>query len=105
MRTRSQTALRTPGLRVLSFDEELVALRLLTDRRDELSARRVQTLNRLHRLLTELIPGGAGKDLTATKAKRLIATVKPRSLVGKTTRRMAAEELADLVATDARSIS
>jgi transposase len=95
-------ALRTPNLRVLSFDEELVALRLLVDRRDELSARRVQTVNRLHRLLTELIPGGAGKDLTATKAKRLLATVKPRSLVGKTTRRMAAEEVADLVATDAK---
>jgi transposase len=95
-------ALRTPDLRVLSFDEELVALRLLTDRRDELSARRVQTVNRLHRLLTELIPGGAGKDLTAATAKRLLAGVKPRSLVGKTTRRMAAEEIADLVATDAR---
>jgi transposase len=95
-------ALRTPTLRVLSFDQELVALRLLVDRRDELSARRVQTVNRLHRLLTELIPGGAGKDLTATKAKRLLATVKPRSLVGKTTRRMAVEEVADLVATDAK---
>jgi len=95
-------ALRTPTLRVLSFDEELVALRLLADRRDELSARRVQTVNRLHRLLTELIPGGAGKDLTATKAKRLLATVKSRSLVGKTTRRMAVEEVVDLVATDAK---
>jgi transposase len=95
-------ALRTPNLRVLEFDEELVALRLLTDRRDELSARRVQTVNRLHRLLTELIPGGAGKDLTATKAKRLLATVRPRSLVGKTTRRVAVEEVADLVATDAK---
>jgi len=95
-------ALRTPNLRVLAFDEELVALRLLADRRDELSARRVQTVNRLHRLLTELIDGGAGKDLTATKAKRLLATVKPRSLVGRTTRRMAAEEVADLVATDAK---
>src|SRR4051794_9733636 len=94
-------ALRTPDLRVLAFDEELVALRLLVDRRDELSARRVQTVNRLHRLLTELIPGGAGKDLTATKAKKLLASVKPRSLVGKTTRRMAVEEVADLVATDA----
>ena len=67
-----------------------------------LSARRVQTVNRLHRLLAELIPGGAGKDLTATRAKRLLATVKPRSLVGKTTRRMAVEEVADLVATDAK---
>ena len=95
-------ARRTPTLRVLSFDEELVALRLLVDRRDELSARRVQTVNRLHRLLAELIPGGAGKDLTATRAKQLLATVKPRSVVGKTTRRMAVEEVTDLVATDAR---
>src|SRR4051794_13075936 len=33
-------ALRTADLRVLAFDEDLVALRLLVDRRDELSARR-----------------------------------------------------------------
>src|SRR3954452_23671208 len=95
-------ALRTPNLRVLEFDEDLVALRLLVDRRDELSARRGQTVNRLHRLPAELVAGGAGKDLTATKARRLLATVRPRSVVGKTTRRMAAEEVADLVATDAR---
>lgn len=44
-------------------DEELVALRLITDRRDELSHLRVQTVNRLHRLLTELIPGGAKRNL------------------------------------------
>ena len=33
----AMVALRTPRLRELAFDEELVALRLLTDRRDELS--------------------------------------------------------------------
>ena len=32
----------------------------------------------------------------------MLATVKPRSLVGKTTRRMAVEEVADLVAADAK---
>jgi transposase len=101
----AMAALRTPKLRVLAFEEELVALRLLADRRDELSARRVQTVNRLHRLLTELIPGGAEKNLSATKAKRLLATVKPRSVVGKTTRRLAVEELSDLVATDAKTKS
>ena len=58
----AMAALRTPKLRVLAFDEELVALRLLADRRDELSALRVQTVNRLHRLLTELIPGGAREE-------------------------------------------
>ena len=55
----AMAALRTAGLRELAFDEELLALRLLADRRDELSKLRVQTVNRLHRLLAELIPGGA----------------------------------------------
>ncbi len=57
---------------------------------EKLSARRVQTVNRLHRLLTELMAGGAGKDLKKTKAKRLLATVRPRSAtraaVGRATR-------------------
>ncbi len=98
----AMVALRTPRLRELAFDEELIALRLLTDRRDELSHLRVQTVNRLQRLLTELIPGGAKRDLSALQAKRLLATVRPRTLVGKTMRRMAAEEIADLVAVDAK---
>jgi hypothetical protein len=35
----------------------------------------------LHRLLTELIPGGAKKrDLSALQAERLLAIVKPRTL-------------------------
>ena len=86
----AMVALRTPRLSELTYDEELVALRLLADRRDELSHLRVQTVNRLQRLLTELIPGGAKRDLSALQAKRLLATVKPRTLTGKTMRRMAA---------------
>ena len=89
----AMVALRTPRLNQLAFDEELIALRLLPDRRDELSHRRVQTVNRLQRLLTELIPGGAKRDLSALQAKRLLATTKPRTLVGKTMRRMATEEI------------
>ena len=50
-------AVRTAGLRVLAADGQLEALRMLTDRRDELAHRRVQTVNRLQRLLSELIPG------------------------------------------------
>src|SRR4051794_40020828 len=40
-------AVRTTGLRVLAADGQLEALRMLTDRRDELAHRRVQTVNRL----------------------------------------------------------
>jgi transposase len=98
----AMVALRTPRLNELTYDEELVALRLLADRRDELSHLRVQTVNRLQRLLTELIPGGAKRDLSALQAKRLLATVKPRTLTGKTMRRMAVEEITDLVVVDAK---
>src|SRR3954466_290151 len=50
-------AVRTPGLRKVSPDGDLEALRMLTDRRDELSRLRVQIVNRLQRLINELIPG------------------------------------------------
>jgi transposase len=95
-------AVRTPGLRVLAPDGELEALRMLTDRRDELARLRVQTVNRLQRLLSELIPGQRKPDLSALQAKAILATVRPRDIAGKTRRRMAAEELADLVAVDAK---
>jgi len=52
-------ALRDKKLRELAADPGLTVLRLLCDRRDELSRARAQALNRLHRLLLELLPGGA----------------------------------------------
>jgi transposase len=95
-------AVRTKGLRALAVDGGLEALRMLTDRRDELAHLRVQTVNRLQRLLSELIPGQRKKDLSALQAKAMLATVRPRDIAGKTRRRMAAEELADLVVVDAK---
>ncbi len=95
-------AVRTEGLRVLVEDGELEALRMLTDRRDELAHQRVQTVNRLQRLLSELLPGQRKRDLSAAQAKAMLVTVRPRDICGKTRRRMAAEEIADLVAVDAK---
>ena len=95
-------AVRTAGLRMLARDGELEALRMLADRRDELARLRVQIVNRLQRLLSELIPGQRKRDLSALQAKALLATVRPRDIAGKTRRRMAVEELADLVAVDAK---
>jgi transposase len=92
----------TSELRVIAVDDATVALRLLVDRRDELGRARTQTLNRLHRLLLELLPGGAKKYLSAAQAKTLLATVRPRDVVGKTRRRLAAELIAELVAIDKR---
>ena len=72
----AMVALHTPGLRKLSPDGELEALRMLADRRDELARLRVQTVNRLQRLLAELVPGKAKKDLTALQAKAILASVR-----------------------------
>ena len=95
-------AVRATTLRVLHPDGELEALRMLCDRRDELTRLRVQTINRLQRLLAELVPGQAKKDLTALQAKAILASVRPRDIAGKTRRRIAVEELADLVAVEAK---
>jgi transposase len=95
-------AVRTPNLRILRVDGELEALRMLTDRREALTRRRVQTVCRLQALLAELLPGQAKRDITALQAKRLLATVRPRDIAGKTRRRIAAEELAELIVVDAK---
>lgn len=60
---------------------------MLVDRRDELGRARTQTANRLHRLLLELVPGGAKKFLSAAQA---------RDLVGKTRCRLAVELISKL---------
>ncbi|HEX5967631.1 MAG TPA: IS110 family transposase [Intrasporangium sp.] len=95
-------AVRTNGLRVLSYDVELEALRMLVARREELTRQRVQTINRLHRLLSELTPGQTKKDLTPLQAKRILASVRPRDIAGKTRKRLALEQLAELVAVDTK---
>jgi len=98
----AMVAVRAKGLREVTPDGELEALRMLADRRDELSRLRVQIVNRLQRLLSELIPGHRKRDLSALQAKALLGTVRPRDVAGKTRRRMATEQLADLVAVDAK---
>ena len=81
-------AVRTRGLRVLAYDDQLEALRMLVDRRAELTRTRIQTVNRLQRLLAELTPGKAKKDITVLQAKAILASVRPRDLAGKTRRRL-----------------
>jgi transposase len=93
-------AVRTPNLNEVAVDGDLVALRLLSDRRDELAHARTQTVSRLHRLLLELIPGGGPRFLSANQARTLLAGVRPRDVAGRTRRRLAAELLAEIVVLD-----
>jgi transposase len=87
---------RMTGLRPVVNDEQLAVLRLLVDRRRSLGEEHTRKTSQLHQLLLELIPGGAKQSLSAAQAKALLAKVRPRDIVGKTRRRVAAELVADL---------
>ena len=93
-------AVRTKNLRVLAYDDQLEALRMMSDRRTEVIRQRIQTVNRVQRLLSELIPGKAKPNLTAPQAKTILATRRPRDLAGKTRKRLALEQVEELFAID-----
>ena len=98
------TALRTPGLRRVATDDTTVVLRLLIDRRDQLGVTRTDTVNRLHLLLLELIPGGANKGLSTGQARALLAdvTVTADDIVTLTRYQLAVELLEELAGVDAK---
>jgi transposase len=96
-------ALRSKGLRQVAVDDATVALRLLVDRRDGLGRAHTDLLNRIHKLLLELLPGGAKKYLSATQARALLNTIRPRDLVGRTRRRLASELITELVQVDKKT--
>jgi transposase len=95
----AMVALRSPGLVQVEVEveDDLVVMGMLADRRDELGRARTQTINRLH---LELFPGGAKQFLSAQQARAMLATIRPRDLPGKTRRRLAAELISELEATE-----
>lgn len=95
-------ALSAAGLRTVTVDEEVTALRALVEHRDDVVKTRTQTVNRLHVLLTQLIPAGAPRQLTADTAAQLLRTVRPRSLGPRTLRRLAADLITEIRRLDRR---
>jgi transposase len=57
---------------------------------------RTQTINRLHRLLVDLVPGGARRNLTANRAAALLAAVTPAGAPAVTRWQLATELVADV---------
>ena len=70
-------ALHHRRLRPVALEDQTVVLRLLSDRRDDLVAERTRILSRLHVLLADLHPGGATRELTATRAAALLRQTRP----------------------------
>lgn len=89
------TALAACGptpLHCATLEAQATTLRLLSDRRDDLVARRTQVLNRLHSLLTLLAPGHVPPHLSAEQGAALLRRVRAKKGPGQT-RRLLAKEL------------
>lgn len=70
-------ALTVTGLQTLVIDETALALRALTGHRDDLVKTRTQTVNRLHRLLIQLVPAGGPQRLSRADHSRVAQHRRP----------------------------
>jgi transposase len=85
--------------RLAAVDPEAAseALRLLSERREDLVAERTRALNRLHALLRDLIPGGVAGKLSADRAARILRGIRPKEGASARLRRgLASEVLRDV---------
>jgi transposase len=94
--------LRARELRPVRPDDVVEILGMLTGRRHELTHERISTVNRLHEVLCQLIPGGAKRNLTGPKARTLLSTVRPRAAVGKARKQLAHDYVDELERLDAK---
>ncbi|MEV0462964.1 IS110 family transposase [Nocardia tengchongensis] len=96
-------ALHARNLRRVEADPDLIVLGMLADRRDELGRARTETLCRLHRLLLELIPGGAKTFLSSRQARDLIAPITPLDAATRVRLRLVVELIEDLETIDRKT--
>jgi transposase len=89
-------------LQTAQTDQDLAALRALTEYRDDVVRARTQTANRLHAVLAQLISSGLQRGLTADAAAAALGTIRPRTVLGRTLRQLAVELVAELRRLDRR---
>ena len=73
-------------------EDETVVLAVLEERRSNLVGQRTRSVNQLHALLRELIPGGAPRKLRADRAAAPLRTAHPLT-VGDRARKQVAWDL------------
>jgi transposase len=94
--------LRAKDLQLVRPDDTTEILRMLTTRRQEIVESRIATVNRLHEVLCQLIAGGAKRHLSASRARSLLSSVRPRDAVGKARKQLALDYTSELERPDAR---
>ena len=96
----ARAAIHSKHLRLVQPDDATVAMKLLSDRRHELVGLRTQAACRLHRLLRELIPGGAPVQLTAEHALELVSDLRPDDPAGQMRLEIAFDHIEDIMRLD-----
>ena len=95
-------ALRSPANREVIADDHAVVLKVWAKRHRDLSRAYNQAACRLHAVLCELVPGGVPEEITAGRAGKILAQIRPAGAVGKARCELAAELLADMRHLDAQ---
>lgn len=98
----ARAAIHSRHLRQVRRDDEHVTLKLWSDRRGELISQRTRTVCRLHRLLRELIPGGAPRGINAQRAEALLNDLDVTDPVDLTRLEIARDHIDDLHRIDRR---
>jgi transposase len=89
-------ARRAPQLRMVARSDHAAVLRLLAKRNKQLGSARTAAACRLHTLLAELVPGGISKEMTSTRAARLLERLTPQDPVEATRHLLALGHLDDV---------
>lgn len=84
------------------LDEAITALRALIEHREDLVRTRTQTINRLHALLTKLLPASLPRKLTADIAAKALRGVRPQTGLGCTLRALAVDLVTEIRRLDRR---
>jgi transposase len=77
-------------------------LRMLDERRTNLTQQRTRSVNQLHALLRELLPGGAPTELTADRAAATLARIRPNSTAERARKQVARDLIDDIRRLDAQ---
>jgi transposase len=88
--------------RPVAAEDHATVLALLDERRVNLAQARVRTVNQLHALLRDLLPGGAPLQLTATAAPALIGRTRPAGPVEQARKQLARDLVVELRGLDAQ---
>jgi transposase len=95
-------AVHNRALSRVQVEDTSRGLRLLWDRRHQLTAARTQAVTRLHGLLAELVEGGAGQQLSAEAAAAVLRKVRPGTDVDAVRKDLARDLLDDVKRLDAK---